>query len=75
VATPVIDHLGVTDCSIELSYTWQVGAGRQAAIAAFLHRLATDLGNALTSGGDDSSCLRPFLAIRVLGVISLRLMR
>jgi len=73
VATPVIDHLRVTARSVELGYTWQAGAGRHAALATLLHRLATDLGATLAPSGG-AACLRPFLAVRILGVISLRQM-
>lgn len=73
VATPVIGHLRIAARSVELGYAWQVGAGRQAALATLLHRLATDLGAMLAPGGG-TACLRPFLAVRILGVISLRQM-
>jgi hypothetical protein len=46
-------------------------AGRRAALATLLNRLATDLGTALAPGGDVPSRLQPFLAVRILGVISL----
>jgi hypothetical protein len=71
VATPVAGHLRITVRAVELSYTWQVGAGRHAALATLLHRLAADLGAALAPSSG-AACLRPFLAVRILGVISLR---
>lgn len=74
VATPIIDHLRVTDHYIETNCTWHVGAGRHAALAVLLHRLATDVGAALAPSGDAAASLRPFLAVRILGVISLRQM-
>jgi len=74
VATPAIDHLRITPKRIEIDYTWHVGAGRHAAVATLLARLATDLGAALAPGGDVAGSLRPFLAVRILGVISLRQM-
>lgn len=74
MATPVIDSLRVTARSLEINGTWQVGAGRHAALATLLHRLAGDLGAALASDGDVAARLRPFLAVRILGVISLRQM-
>jgi hypothetical protein len=74
VATPVINCLCVTTRYIEIDYTWQAGAGRRAALAALLHRLARDLGTALAPGQDAAASLRPFLAIRILGVIPLRQM-
>jgi hypothetical protein len=74
LATPVIDRLHVTARYIEIDYNWQAGAGRRAALAALLHRLARDLGTALAPGGDAAARLRPFLAVRILGVIPLRRM-
>jgi hypothetical protein len=74
LATPVIDRLHVTAGHIEIDYTWRAGAGRRAALAALLHRLARDLGTALAPGGDAAARLRPFLAVRILGVIPLRQM-
>ena len=74
VAVPAIDHLRVTSRHVEIDYTWHVGPGRHAALGTLLRRLAGDLGAALTPGGDGAASLRPFLAIRILGVISLRRM-
>jgi hypothetical protein len=74
VATPVVEHLCVTPRRLEIDYTWQVGAGRHSAIAALLHRLASDLGTALAPSSDVAASLRPFLAVRILGVIPLRQM-
>jgi len=74
IATPVIEHLRVTTRSVEIASTWQIGAGRHAALGTLLHRLAGDLGTALAPGGDVTARLRPFLALRILGVISLRQM-
>jgi hypothetical protein len=74
VDAPVIDRLRVTARYIEIDYTWQAGAGRRAALAALLHRLARDLGTALAPGEDAAASLRPFLAVRILGVIPLRQM-
>ncbi|HLX47486.1 MAG TPA: hypothetical protein VKS82_04050 [Streptosporangiaceae bacterium] len=74
VAAPVISHLRVTPWRIEIDYTWKVGVGRHAAIATLLHRLAGDLGAALGPTTDVAADLRPFLAVRILGVISLRQM-
>jgi hypothetical protein len=71
LATPVIDRLRVTARHIEIDCTWQVGAGRHAALATLLHRLARDLGAALAHGGAMVASLRPFLAVRILGVIPL----
>jgi hypothetical protein len=70
-ASPLVGQLSLTPRRVEISYTWHVGAGRRAALVTLLHRLATDLGTALATDGDVASTLRPFLAIRILGVISL----
>jgi hypothetical protein len=70
-ASPLIDQISVTARRVEISYTWHAGAGRRAALVTLLHRLATDLGTALAPEGDVGSRLRPFLAIRILGVIPL----
>jgi hypothetical protein len=74
VATPAIDSLRVTGRRIEIDYTWRVGAGRHAALTTLLHRIASDMGAALAPGGDAAATLRPFLAVRILGVISLHQM-
>jgi len=71
LAEPSIDHLAVGDRHIEINYTWTVGAGRHAAIQALLHRLEHDLGAVLSPAGDLLTLLRPFLTMRVLGVIPL----
>jgi hypothetical protein len=70
-AEPAIDHLTVSGRHIEINYSWSVGAGRHAAIQALLHRLDRDLGKALNPTGDLLILLRPFLTMRVLGVIPL----
>jgi hypothetical protein len=74
IATPIIDRLHVTARSVQIDAAWQAGAGRHAAVAALLHRLAGDLGAALAPAGDVTARLTPFLAVRILGVISLRQM-
>jgi hypothetical protein len=74
IATPVINHLHVTTRSVEVTSIWRSGAGRHAALGALLRCLAGDLGSALAPGGDVTARLRPFLALRILGVISLRQM-
>lgn len=74
VATPVIDCLRVTTRSIEADATWYAGAGRHTAIVTLLHRLHGDLGAALAPDGNVTAHLRPFLEVRILGVISLRQM-
>jgi len=71
-AVPVIDQLRVTSRRIEVDDTWRVGAGRHAALAALLRRLAGDLGTVLAPAGDVAAALRPFLVVRVLGVIPLQ---
>ena len=59
---------------IEINYTWHTGAGRHAAIATLIDRLNGDLGTALAPGADVTTSLRPFLALRILGVIPLHQM-
>jgi len=49
-AVPVIDQPRVTTRYVEIDYAWRVGAGRHAALAALLRRLAGDLGTALAPG-------------------------
>jgi hypothetical protein len=71
VATPTIEHLRITARRVELEYTWNVGAGRRAALAMLLQRLTGDLGSALASGCDAFEALRPFLVLRILGVVPL----
>jgi len=70
-AEPGIDHLALGDRHIEINYTWTVGAGRHASIQTLLHRLDGDLGTALSPTDDPLTRLRPFLTMRVLGVIPL----
>jgi len=71
IATPVVDQLSVTARRVEIDYTWRVGAGRHAALTALLNRLTRDLGAAVAPSGDIMAVLRPFLIMRVLGVIPL----
>ena len=71
-AAPVVDQLRVDDRRVSVDYTWRVGPGRHAAIEALLRRLGGDLATVLAPrGGDPMPLLRPFLALRVLGVIPL----
>lgn len=70
-ARPVVGLVRVTARRVEISYTWQAGAGRRAALATLPHRVNSDLGSTLAPGGDVAGRLRPFLAVRILGVISL----
>jgi len=74
LATPVIDYLKVTARHIEINYTWHTGTGRHTAIATLIGRLNGDIGTALAPGGDVTASLRPFLALRILGVIPLHQM-
>jgi hypothetical protein len=64
----------VTARHIEINYTWHTGAGRHAAIATLIDRLNGDIGTALAPGGDVTASLRPFLTLRILGVIPLHQM-
>lgn len=71
VATPTIEHLRITARRVELDYTWNMGAGRRAALATLLQRLTGEFGSAVGFGGDVFAALRPFLVLRVLGVVPL----
>jgi ADP-ribose pyrophosphatase YjhB (NUDIX family) len=71
VAVPAVDRLALHAGRIELDYTWSAGPGRRAALDALHGRLCGDLGTAISLGGDVTAALRPFLAARILGVISL----
>jgi hypothetical protein len=70
-AQPTVDDLAVHGRHVEINYSWRVGPGRRAAIQTLLHRLDHDLGVALQSPTDPLRLLRPFLILRVLGVIPL----
>jgi hypothetical protein len=71
LAHPIVEHLRVDRHRIELDHVWALGAGRRAALDALLRRLEGDLGTAIGSDGDVTDALRPFLALRILGVIPL----
>ena len=73
VTAPVISNLNISVHSrcAELTYTWSTGLGRQAAIKRLLTWLAGDLGAVLGCvPADMFALLRPFLILRILGVIS-----
>ncbi|MDQ2874206.1 MAG: NUDIX domain-containing protein, partial [Actinomycetota bacterium] len=70
-AGPAVDRLALHAGRIELDYTWSAGPGRRTALGTLLGRLRGDLGTAIAPGGDVTAALRPFLAARILGVISL----
>jgi hypothetical protein len=69
--SPLVGQVSVTRRRVEISYSWRAGAGRQAALATLLHRLGSELGTVLAPSGDAAAILRPFLAVRILGVIRL----
>ncbi|BAJ30474.1 MULTISPECIES: hypothetical protein [Kitasatospora] len=74
VAVPRLDRVVLDEEQrrVEISYTWEVGAGREAAIGRLFERLHTDLGEA--AGLDPDALLtqlRPFLLLRLLGVVPL----
>jgi hypothetical protein len=71
LARPIVEQLHVHHRRIELDYTWAVGRGRRVALDALLRRLESDLGSAIASAGDVTDALRPFLVVRILGVIPL----
>jgi hypothetical protein len=72
VTAPVIGDVDISvhrRCA-ELRYTWRTGPGRQAAIKRLLTWLTGDLGAALGCAPTDmAELLRPFLIMRILGVI------
>lgn len=68
---PVVERLVVRQRAIEIDYVWALGPGRRAALDTLVRRLNGDLGTAITAGGDVTDVLRPFLALRILGVIPL----
>ncbi|GLW57841.1 hypothetical protein [Kitasatospora phosalacinea] len=74
VASPRLDQVVLDEEQrrVEIGYTWQVGAGRQAAIGRLLDRLSTDLGEAAGLAPHTLLAqLRPFLLLRLLGVVPL----
>jgi hypothetical protein len=71
LAHPIVEHVHVGCGRIELDYVWALGPGRLAALEVLLRRLSGDLGAAIVTGGDVTDVLRPFLAVRILGVIPL----
>lgn len=71
VATPRIEQCDVSTTArrLEITYSWNVGTGRQAALHRLVERIRTDL--AVTAGIDPDNFLhqiRGFLATRILGV-------
>lgn len=72
---PDITHLQARGGHIEVDFTFRARPGRRAAIDALLTRLRTDLGGLLTPAGTDvDEALRPWLTVRILGVIPLAAM-
>lgn len=74
VATPVVDHLDVSERHrrIEIESRWRVGAGRGAALDALLAALHGDLGALCAIGLPNViTAIRPFLVCRILGVVNL----
>ena len=72
VTVPAIDSLDVSvhRQRAELTYAWRTGLGRQAAIKRLLTWLDRDLGAALGCvPARIPALLRPFLILRILGVI------
>ncbi|MFD3563437.1 hypothetical protein ACFWVU_27780 [Streptomyces sp. NPDC058686] len=71
-AAPAVEHaeLSARHRRLDLHYTWPSGSGRRTALTQVLARLATDLGDAAgLPSGRQLEALRPFLALRILGVI------
>ena len=71
LVTPTVNHLRVTTRRVEIDYTWHVGTGRRTALTTLLQRTGGDLGMAVAADGDLTGRLRPFLILRILGVIPL----
>lgn len=72
---PDITHLCTDETTVEIEWTYRARPGRRAALSQLLRRIHTDLGELLAPAGmavDDA--LRPWLAIRILGVIPLTAM-
>jgi 8-oxo-dGTP pyrophosphatase MutT (NUDIX family) len=66
---PHVNYLRHDGASIEIDYAFTARPGRRAALDALLARLDTDLGTRLQA--DLVEVLRPWLILRVLGVIPL----
>ncbi|GAA3687672.1 hypothetical protein GCM10022224_061100 [Nonomuraea antimicrobica] len=71
---PVLTHLHTGQGRLEVSGTLQVGAGRHAAIGALTRRLHSDLGALIMAADDPLIALRPWLVLRILGVLPLTAM-
>ncbi|MGW4956931.1 hypothetical protein ACWEPL_06845 [Nonomuraea sp. NPDC004186] len=71
---PALTHLRTGQGRLEVSGNLQVGAGRHAAIATLTRRLHGDLGALVAAGDDPLSALRPWLVLRILGVLPLTAM-
>jgi hypothetical protein len=72
ITTPRLEHVDHDERHrrLEVTYTWTVGAGRQAAIGRLLQRIRADLGPAAGLSPDRFLAqIRHFLALRILGVI------
>jgi hypothetical protein len=71
LAHPIVQRLHMGRRRVEIEPAWVAGSGRRASLDAVVRRLDADLGAAIAPGSDVTDALRPFLAVRILGVIPL----
>ncbi|MFF5273853.1 hypothetical protein [Streptomyces sp. NPDC000133] len=71
--TPEVRRAGVdrTTSTIHIDYTPRLAAPRRAAVTAYLDRLVRPVADRLWPGADLANLLRPYLAMRILGVYNL----
>ncbi|MEU9836998.1 hypothetical protein AB0D67_36140 [Streptosporangium sp. NPDC048047] len=75
VLPPAMAHLRTYGDRVEVAGTLRAGAGRRAAIDALLRRLSADVGSLIGApGSDPMAALRPWLTLRIMGVIPLSAM-
>ncbi|MGW4229543.1 hypothetical protein ACWEF9_09740 [Streptomyces sp. NPDC004980] len=68
VGRAAVDH---TTSTIHIDYTPRLAAPRRAAVTAYWDRLVQPVADRLWPGADLSNLLRPYLAMRILGVYNL----
>ncbi|MCR8575724.1 hypothetical protein [Streptomyces sp. Isolate_219] len=71
--TPSVQHAGVdrSTSTIHIDYTPRLSAPRRAAVAAYWYRLVQPVAGRLWSGANLANLLRPYVAMRILGVYNL----
>ncbi|MFK0297244.1 hypothetical protein ACIQU6_43185 [Streptomyces sp. NPDC090442] len=72
-AIPAVEHtqLSARHRRLDVHYTWPTGPGRHTALVQLLTRLTGDLGDAARLPPDRQLAdLRPFLTLRILGVLA-----